>query len=183
MSSCSFFGMMRFGEVSVASQYAFNPLKHLTRAHAFFGHDLRGNPYTSLDLPSAKTARAGESQSVFLNEQGNLCPLSALRNLAPALASDPLFSWRDNKGDIPPMAKMRALKRINSILMSWGWGTTFGHSFGIGGVLLPRKEDQFRNSFESLAAGSPYRTDILSAYGQRSFALTVASTCCWARQL
>ncbi|KAG1752005.1 hypothetical protein EDD22DRAFT_784810, partial [Suillus occidentalis] len=57
MSSCSFFGMMRFGEVSVASQYAFNPLKHLTRAHAFFGHDLRGNPYTSLDLPSAKTAR------------------------------------------------------------------------------------------------------------------------------
>ncbi|KAG0692425.1 hypothetical protein DFH29DRAFT_1046937 [Suillus ampliporus] len=103
MASCAFFGMMCFGEVSVASRSAFNPLKHLTRAHAFFGHDLRSNPYARLDLPSAKTARTGETQSVFLNEQGDLCPLSALRNLAsvvPALANDPLFSWRDNKGDI-----------------------------------------------------------------------------------
>ncbi|KAG1759124.1 hypothetical protein EDD22DRAFT_756906, partial [Suillus occidentalis] len=118
MASCSFFGMMRFGEVSVASRSAFNLLKHLTRAHAFFGHDLRGNPYTRLDLPSATTARAGESQSVFLSEQGNLCPLSALRNLAsvvPALANASLFLWRDNKGDIRPMAKVRAWERINSI--------------------------------------------------------------------
>ncbi|KAG1759289.1 hypothetical protein EDD22DRAFT_826635 [Suillus occidentalis] len=137
MASCAFFGMMRFGEISVASRFAFNPLKHLTRAHAFFGHDLRGNPYARLDLPSAKTARTGESQSVFLNEQGDLCPLSALHNLAsvvPALANDPLFSWRDNKGEIRPMTKIRALERINSILMAWGWGTTFGHSFRIGGA-------------------------------------------------
>lgn len=61
MASCAFFGMMRFGEVSVASHSAFNPLKHLTRAHAFFSHDLWGNPYACLDLPSAKTAQAGES--------------------------------------------------------------------------------------------------------------------------
>ncbi|KAG1786752.1 uncharacterized protein HD556DRAFT_1247883, partial [Suillus plorans] len=75
MASCTFFGMMCFGEVSVASQGAFAPTKHLTRANAFFGADLRGNPYAHLDLPSAKTARAGEVQSVFLNEQGDLCPL------------------------------------------------------------------------------------------------------------
>ncbi|KAG1881208.1 hypothetical protein F4604DRAFT_1577919 [Suillus subluteus] len=146
MASCAFFGMMHFGEVSVASCSAFNPLKHLTRAHAFFGHDLRNNPYARLDLPSAKTARTGESQSVFLNEQGNLCPLSALRNLAsivPALANDPLFSWRDSKGDVRPMTKIRALERINSILIAWGWGTSFGHSFRIGGAsfYLAKKVD------------------------------------------
>ena len=146
MASCAFFGMMRFGEVSVPSRNAFSPSKHLTRAHAFFGHDLRNSPYARLDLPSAKTARAGESQSVFLNEQGDLCPLAALHNLAlivPALADDPLFSWRDAKGDIRPMSKNRALERINAIFIAWGWGTSFGHSFRIGGAsfYLAKKVD------------------------------------------
>jgi hypothetical protein len=137
MASCAFFGMMRFGEVSVSSRAAFTPSKNLTRADAFFDHDLRSKPYARLDLPSAKTARAGEKQSIFLNEQGDLCPLAALHNLAsvvPALANDPLFSWRDIKGNIRPMAKIRAMERINSILVAWGWGTTFGHSFRIGGA-------------------------------------------------
>lgn len=146
MASCAFFGMMRFGEVSVASRAAFSPSKHLTRADAFFDCDLRGKPYARLDLPSAKTARPGEKQSVFLNEQGGLCPLAALHNLAsvvPALANDPLFSWRDVKGDIRPMAKIRAVERINAILVAWGWGTTFGHSFRIGGAsfYLAKKVD------------------------------------------
>ncbi|KAG1811888.1 uncharacterized protein BJ212DRAFT_1373911 [Suillus subaureus] len=137
MASCSFFGMMRFSEVSVTSRSAFNPSKHLTRAHAFFGHDLRNTPYARLDLPSAKTARAGETQSIFLTEQGDLCPLAALRNLAmvvPALADDPLFSWRDSRGEIRPMVKVRALERINSMLVAGGWGTSFGHSFRMGGA-------------------------------------------------
>ncbi|KAG1774377.1 hypothetical protein EV702DRAFT_974907, partial [Suillus placidus] len=123
MASCAFFGMMHFGEVSVTSRTAFMPSKHLTRTHAFFY------------LPSAKTACAGETQSVFLNEQGDLCPLAALCNLAqvvPALSSDPLFSWQDSRGDIHPIAKIRALECINAILIAWGWGTTFGHSFCIG---------------------------------------------------
>jgi hypothetical protein len=146
MASCAFFGMMHFGEVSVTSRSTFAPSRHLTRAHAFFGHDLQDSPYACLDLPSAKTARAGEIQSVFLNEQGNLCPLAALHNLAqvvPALAGDPLFSWRDRSGDIRPMSKVRALERINSILTAWGWGTTFGHSFRIGGAsfYLAKKVD------------------------------------------
>ncbi|KAG1735300.1 uncharacterized protein EDB91DRAFT_1056288 [Suillus paluster] len=135
--SCAFFGMMWFSKVSVTSQAAFTPSKYLTRAHAFFGVDLLGSPYACLDLPSAKTARAGEIQSVFLNKQGDLCPLAALCNLAqvvPALADDPLFSWRDSRGDIHPMAKVQALERINSILIAWGWGTSFGHSFRIGGA-------------------------------------------------
>ncbi|KAG1903711.1 uncharacterized protein F5891DRAFT_947001, partial [Suillus fuscotomentosus] len=145
-AACAFFGMMCFGKVSVASRTAFSPSKHLTRADAFFDHDLRCKPYAHLDLPSAKTARPGERQSVFLNEQGDLCPLTALHNLAsvvPALASDPLFSWRNSKGDVRPMAKVRAIEWINSILVAWGWGTTFGHSFRIGGALfhLAKKVD------------------------------------------
>ncbi|KAG1867295.1 hypothetical protein DFJ58DRAFT_769310 [Suillus subalutaceus] len=146
MASCAFFGMMRFSEVSVTSRSAFDPSKHLTRAHAFFGHDLQNNPYARLDLPSAKTAQAGETQSVFLTEQGDLCPLAALRNLTmvvPALADDPLFSWRDSRGEIRPMVRVRALERINLILRAWGWGTPFGHSFRIGGAsfYLAKKVD------------------------------------------
>ncbi|KAH7904724.1 hypothetical protein BJ138DRAFT_1235422 [Hygrophoropsis aurantiaca] len=134
---CAFFGMMRFGEVSVSSRGAFSPSKHLTRKDASFSTDLLGNRYGRLDLPSAKTAKPGEVQSVYLNIQGDLCPLAALNNLAhvvPALSDDPLFSWRDKHGNIRPMVKARALGRINSILQAWGWGTTFGHSFRIGGA-------------------------------------------------
>ncbi|KAG2031483.1 hypothetical protein BDR03DRAFT_875842, partial [Suillus americanus] len=45
-----------------------------------------------------------------------------------------LFSWRDSKGVIRPMVKTRAIESINSILSAWNWGTTFGHSFRIGGA-------------------------------------------------
>lgn len=137
MASCAFFGMMRFGEVSVKSCSDFSPARHLTRKDAFFGSDLRGQPYARLDLPSAKTAQPGETQSVFLTVQGDLCPLAALYNLArvvPALATDPLFSWRDSRGNTRPMVRARAIERVNGILLAHGWGTTFGHSFRIGGA-------------------------------------------------
>lgn len=96
-----------------------------------------GKQYARLDLPSAKTAKPGKIQSVFLIPQDGLCPLEALRNLAsvvPVGPDDPLFSWRDRHGDIRPMVKSTALHHINSILKSHGWGTTFGHSFRIGGA-------------------------------------------------
>ena len=32
------------------------------------------------------------------------------------------------------MVKSKAIDRINSIIRAWGWGTTFGHSFQIGGA-------------------------------------------------
>ena len=66
-------------------------------------------------------------------------PLEALKNLAlivPATADDPLFSWRDNNGDIRPMVKAQAMEHVNSILSAGNWGTTFGHSFCIGGALF-----------------------------------------------
>lgn len=146
LASCAFFGMMRFGEVSVRTRTSFTPSSHITRAMAHFGTDLKGAPYARLDLPAAKTARPGETQSVFLNEQGNLCPLTALRNMAsvtPAGPSDPLFSWQDASGAARPMVKTRALNRINSILSANGWGSLFGHSFRIGGAsfYLARKVD------------------------------------------
>jgi hypothetical protein len=97
---------------------------------------LNGADYAHLDLPAAKTAKPGVTQSVFITAQEHeLCALQALANLAevvPAAKDDPLFSWRDKRKKVRPMAKQAALSRINGILMSAGMGTTFGHSFWIG---------------------------------------------------
>lgn len=137
MALCAFWGLMRFGEVSVTSRAAFSPKKHLTRNDVFSSRDANGQPYTRLDLPSAKTAKPGEIQSIFLVEQGDLCPLDVLRNLAqvvPAGAANPLFSWIDSKGVIRPMTKSAAMHHINGVLEPFGWGTSFGHSFRIGGA-------------------------------------------------
>lgn len=137
MAACAFWGLMRFGEVSVKSRAAFDPARHLTRGDAHLLHNLAGQPYFSLHLPSAKMAAPGEVQEVILNEQGRLCAHKALFNLAqvvPAQAGDPLFSWRDRCGAIRPMVRDRALERINAIFSVHGWGTTFGHSFRIGGA-------------------------------------------------
>lgn len=146
IAACGFWGMMRFGEVSVNARSDFTGTRHLKRSDVIFAADERGNPYARLDLPSAKTAKPGEIQHVYLVQEGHVCPLDALRNLArvvPAAADDPLFSWRDSSGEVRPMVKARALERINSILQAWGWGNAFGHSFRIGGasLYLARKVD------------------------------------------
>ena len=139
MAASAFWGMMRFGEVSVCSRGDFWGDRHLKRSDVFIGRDLDSRKYMRLDLPSAKTAAMGEIQSVFVTVQtaSGLCPVEALDNLArvtPAGASDPLFSWRDNRGEIHPMVRDKALARINAILQAWGWGTSFGHFFWIGGA-------------------------------------------------
>ncbi|KAJ7283379.1 hypothetical protein C8J57DRAFT_1054554 [Mycena rebaudengoi] len=141
MASCAFWGMMRFGEVSVKTRNSFNGAKHLKREDFCEGLDHDGKSYGRLDLPDAKTAQPGEIQHVYIvahtSDLKDLCPIDALHNLArvvPAGPKDPLFSWRDKKGDIRPMVKQRALDRINAILGAWGWGTAFGHSFRIGGA-------------------------------------------------
>ncbi|KAJ3713630.1 hypothetical protein C8R42DRAFT_593043 [Lentinula raphanica] len=137
IATSAFWGMMRFGEVSFKSRTDFDPSKHLRRCDAIFGRDLDGVEYVRLDMREAKTARNGEIQHIFLTGGGDLSAIKALRNLArvvPAGPSDPLFSWRDRMGDIRPMVKSKALKRINGILSEWGWGTAFGHSFRIGGA-------------------------------------------------
>jgi hypothetical protein len=111
--------MMQFGEVSVTSRPAFNGSKHLKCKDVHQGRDLDGRPYACLDLPAAKTAAAGEIQSVVLLPQGDLCPIAALHNLAhvvPAGADDPLFSWLDKHGVVRPMVKAQALAHINTIL-------------------------------------------------------------------
>ncbi|EPQ56564.1 hypothetical protein GLOTRDRAFT_12382, partial [Gloeophyllum trabeum ATCC 11539] len=138
----SFWGMMRFGEVSVKSRTAFDGSLHLKRADVFFRQDLAGQPYAQLALPSAKTAQLGQVQHVFLNAQINVCPLEGLRNLAQIIP-DPLFSWRDRYGNIRPLVCDAALKRINDIFSMLGWGTAFGHSFRIGGAsfFLAKKVD------------------------------------------
>jgi len=139
MATCAFWGMMRFGEISVKLRKDFDGQKHLKRSDALLGFDLDNRRYARLDLPTAKTAAMGEIQSVFVTTQkaSSLCPIEALENMAkvtPAGPSDPLFCWRDNHGDIRPITKDAALSRINTILQAWGWGTAFGHSFRIGGA-------------------------------------------------
>ncbi|KIJ35476.1 hypothetical protein M422DRAFT_262252 [Sphaerobolus stellatus SS14] len=131
MALSAFWGMMRFGEVSVKSTNTFDGNLHLKRCDIYFDADLDGNPYARLDLPSAKTAKAGKR---------------ALRNLfqvVPAQANDPLFSWVDDKGNVHPMVKQTAIKFINGILTEWGWGTSSRHSFRIGGAsyFLAQKVD------------------------------------------
>ena len=78
MALCAFWGMMHFGEVSITSRGAFDMAKHLTRKDARFSFDLDGKPYVHLDLPSSKTAKPGEIQSIFLIPQDGLCPSAAL---------------------------------------------------------------------------------------------------------
>jgi hypothetical protein len=117
MAACAFFGMKRFGgdrEVSVASRNAFSGAIHLKHSDVFIGSDLDGKCYARLDLPSAKTARPGEIQSIYLTAQGDLCPLEALANLAqvvPTGPNDPLLSWRDKHSENRPMVKTKALLR------------------------------------------------------------------------
>ena len=137
MVLCAFWAMMRFGEVSVTSMDAFDKARHLTRKDAYFDFDLDQKPYARLDLPSSKTAKPGEIQSISLVPLEGLCPLDALQNLAkvvPAGPDDPLFSWRDSRGSIQLMVKSEAIGRINPIIRTWGWGTIFGHLFRIGGA-------------------------------------------------
>ncbi|KAH7923642.1 hypothetical protein BV22DRAFT_979521, partial [Leucogyrophana mollusca] len=44
------------------------------------------------------------------------------------------FSWRDRAGNVHPMVKACALERINHMFVAWGWGTSFGYYFRIGGA-------------------------------------------------
>ena len=137
MATCAFWGMMQFGEVSVTARNAFDKSKHLKRRDVHLGFDLDSKPYARLDLPSSKTAKPGEIQSVFIVLQDKICPIEALKNLAtvvPAGPDDLLFSWQDRHGDIHSMVKSKAIDHINAILKTFGWGTTFGHSFRIGGA-------------------------------------------------
>jgi len=125
MAACAFWEMMCFGEVSVPSHNAFDSKKHLMHQDTHFSYDLDKRLYVCLDLPSAKTAKSREIQSVFMVPQEGLCPLEALQNLAkivPARQSDPLFSWQDRQGNVHPMVKTMAINHINLVLKSWGWG-------------------------------------------------------------
>ncbi|KAF9000630.1 hypothetical protein BDQ17DRAFT_1245244, partial [Cyathus striatus] len=146
-ATSAFWGLMRFGEVSVSSRTAFDGCKHIKRSDLEFKKDLDQKPYARLSLPTAKTATPGEIQVIVLAAQPSiLCPVAALHNLhfvVPAAEEAPMFSWRDSMGRIQPLVKRSALKFINGILLNQGFGTTFGHSFRIGGAsfLLAQKVD------------------------------------------
>ena len=137
IATCAFWGMMRLGEATVKSRSEFSPMKHLAREDAFEAYDLKKRRYMRLELPSAKTAKPGERQSVWLVPQKNLCPIEALynlKNVVPAGRDHPLFSWSDGGGSIRPMAKPKFMKRFNDILEENKIPRVYGHSFRIGGA-------------------------------------------------
>ncbi|KIJ29184.1 hypothetical protein M422DRAFT_188818, partial [Sphaerobolus stellatus SS14] len=136
LATCSFWGMMRLGEVTVPSRASFDPTKHLKRSDVSFDKDLDGRTYARLNLPTAKTAAPGQVQSVCVLANDSLCPVEALLHLSTVVpaGSYPLFSWRDPQGTIRPMVKKTAMAKLNLILVANGFGTAFGHSFRIGGA-------------------------------------------------
>ena len=137
IATCAFWGLMRLGEATVKSRGAFNPSVHLTRGDVHEKRDKNDRRYVRMDLPSAKTAKPGEKQSVWLVPQKQLCPIKAVHNLSrvvPALESHPFFSWADDSGAVRPMAKPRFLERFNKILLENKADRIYGHSFSIGGA-------------------------------------------------
>lgn len=115
-AACAFWGLMRFGEVSVASRADFSGTKHLKRSDATLHKDAEGRPAMVLLLPSAKTSKPGVPQTVVVVGQHDTCPITAVINLCavvPATESDPLFSWRDKHGEIRPLTKNAAMERSN----------------------------------------------------------------------
>lgn len=137
IAASAFWGLMWFGEATVTTRNRFNAQRYLTRANTLFSTNLGGNEYARLDLPSAKTAKPGEIQHIFLVKQGTLCPLDALKNLAkvvPVTKEEPLFCWRDRTGSTRPMVHDTTLKFISERFTTQGMETTFSHSFRIGGA-------------------------------------------------
>lgn len=74
MACCAFWGMMHFGKVSAVLRAVWDGSKHLKCSDVLFGEDQDGKPYACLGLPSAKTAKAGEIQYVFLVGENDVCP-------------------------------------------------------------------------------------------------------------
>ncbi len=50
VATCAFWGMMRFGKVSVHARGDFSPIRHITRANVVFSTDLDVRPYIKLLL-------------------------------------------------------------------------------------------------------------------------------------
>lgn len=132
---CAFFGLMRFSEVTERSRSAFDGSIHAKRSDVLFNTDLNGCSYAKISLPRAKTAKPGKVQDVFLVKEGNgLSPLHAFWHMAFLTSARANDSWRDRCGDVRPATKDAMMKHINSILQVRSWGTSFDHSFRIGGA-------------------------------------------------
>jgi hypothetical protein len=105
IATCAFWGMMRFGEVTVNDGDKFDGRVHVKRGDARVLNDERQGIYARLRLPTAKTAKPGQTQDVFLPQQHAFCPVEALAHLArvaPAPDDAHLFSWIDRRGRVYP---------------------------------------------------------------------------------
>jgi hypothetical protein len=111
----------------------------LLRRHVEFG-EKDGSRFVKLHLRKAKTAKAGEVQSIHLQQQFNvLDPVEAVERIMMANEGadrdDLLFAIK-GPGGMRAMSKSRFMKLAEE---SWGrasLGTWSGHSFRVGGASI-----------------------------------------------
>jgi hypothetical protein len=152
----TFYSVARLGEFTVPAIKAFNPTKHITRAHVSEIQDRHGLPVTKFHIPSTKTAPI-EGEDAFWSEQtGPSDPKAALENhlrINNPNASAHLFSWKHPNGT-RALSKKELLARISSISAVASLPNLKGHSLRIGGTL------------EFLLRGVPF--DVVKSMGRWS---------------
>ena len=131
----SVFSQLRLGEILPSTKsikkYNFNWLPAVK--HFRYSPE---NDTTLLRLPRTKTELHG-TDVVIPKQKGSINPIESIRNhirtnkLAP---EDPLFAYRNQKGELVALTKAEFLKTCNSIWKKKGIQRITGHSFRIGGT-------------------------------------------------
>lgn len=132
----AFWGMMRLAEVTYTSRSG-----QPAWICSLLCRDVmqRSTPSTSLTLAirGAKTAKAGDTQSVLLNAQPNvLCPVQAVKRRLLQMTSpdDALFAYEGDERC--NLTRSRLVTLCTSVWVKHGWLGLSGHSFRVGGASL-----------------------------------------------
>lgn len=128
----------RSGELTVATESGFDPLKIVRPVHVRLDADRHGNEVTVITLPWSKIAHFDGEDIIFAEQEGTINPKEALRvHLqvnAPA-EDEHLFAFTDAKGRRLPLSKARFIGKIAAAAQAAGINAPNGHSFRIGGTL------------------------------------------------
>jgi len=133
----TFYSIARLGEFTVPAINAFNPTKHITRAHVSEVTDRNGLPVTKFHLPSTKSSPTEGEDAFWSEQQGLSDPKAALNNhfrVNNPSASAHLFSWNHPNGAWA-LSRKELLTRISAISTSINLPNVKGHSLRIGGTL------------------------------------------------
>lgn len=130
----SFWGMMRLAEVTYDRREG-----QPAWLNSILNRDVIQNQASptsvSLVVRGAKTAKAGDAQSVLLNAQPNvLCPVRAIRRRLLMIDSPDhgLFSYMD--GHRLNLTRSCLVRLCTKVWVAHGWLGLSGHSFRVGGA-------------------------------------------------